>query len=421
MGTAVTFEISPVGENKYAVRRGANYWQVDALSAEVVELAREQSTDDSCVLRLRVAEVLARRVPTLTRETQLRVADEVLAKLSLAGILRAEAGSRSWVKRKGSPMLVSLPLVPAAVVSALASRLVGLFRSSISLGVTASSFVVLTGYMYFGGLNRMSPSAVASFPGLMEPVSWLIFAALLVVSYAAHELGHAAALASFGHRVGRISIGLYWLMPVFHVDVSKAWLLKPRERQIVNCGGIYFQVIVLAIAAMINFILTWRGIFEHAKLAIQFAITFSTFSVLLSLFPFLKFDGYWIYSDAAALPNLGDEAGKFTRRLSGAIAQRDRTRCAAVLSESKALTLYAVLGTAGLALSLLYFSGLYYHAVKNLQLSIELFGEGARAEGMRFFSQMSFSILIVVSPAILVVANFIKFTRRDLLTRDSDE
>jgi hypothetical protein len=115
-----------------------------------------------------------------------------------------------------------------------------------------------------------------------------------------HEVGHCAAVSAFGARVGRIGFGIYWLSPAFFSDVSSAWTLGRWKRVVVDCGGIYFQLLACAV-----FALAAVGLHSHnLQTAFQTSIMVNLLSILCSLDPMLKYDGYWIVSDALDIPNL---------------------------------------------------------------------------------------------------------------------
>ncbi len=117
-----------------------------------------------------------------------------------------------------------------------------------------------------------------------------------------HEFGHAAACRRFGARHGGIGFGFYLLIPVLFADVSDAWRLKRTERIMVNLGGIYFEMI-LASALLVAFL--FNG--HIAFLVIPCLLVLNT---LYNLNPLVKYDGYWVLSDATKTPNLHRNAFK---------------------------------------------------------------------------------------------------------------
>lgn len=111
-----------------------------------------------------------------------------------------------------------------------------------------------------------------------------------------HELGHSSACAHYGASPGEIGIGLYLRFLVLYSDVTDAWRLPRMQRALVDFGGIYFQLILIPIL-FILYLTTSSGIFLYA-------ILFNYGSALFNLNPIFRFDGYWLFSDMAGVPNL---------------------------------------------------------------------------------------------------------------------
>lgn len=117
-----------------------------------------------------------------------------------------------------------------------------------------------------------------------------------------HEIGHASACQKYGARPGGIGFGFYLFLPVLFSDVSDAWRLSPKKRIIVNLGGIYFEMLLA------SFMLVGYYIFyDFGLLIVPCVLILDT---LCNLNPFIKYDGYWILSDAIGVPNLHKNANK---------------------------------------------------------------------------------------------------------------
>lgn len=132
----------------------------------------------------------------------------------------------------------------------------------------------------------------------VEDYIWLYF--ILLFSYITHELGHASASYRYGIPVKKVGMGLYFIFPVFFADISKAWGLSVNKRTVINLGGIYFQLLYLAGVAL-------YASYTDSHIA-TYAIYVILNSIIISLSPFLRFDGYWIYSDVFKLPNLRNQS-----------------------------------------------------------------------------------------------------------------
>jgi putative peptide zinc metalloprotease protein len=123
--------------------------------------------------------------------------------------------------------------------------------------------------------------------------------ALTMLGVVVHELGHLTACSRFGARHGGIGLGLYWCMPVLYAEVSGAWMLPRLQRAVVDAGGVYFQCAYLI----------GLGAAYLASGATPFleAMVWTHFLMLHTLNPVLKYDGYWLLTDLAGMPNLHEQ------------------------------------------------------------------------------------------------------------------
>jgi putative peptide zinc metalloprotease protein len=114
-----------------------------------------------------------------------------------------------------------------------------------------------------------------------------------------HEFGHFTACCKFGITPKNIGFGLYIVFPVLFSDVTSIWLLDRKKRMIVNYAGIYFQLIFVTIVYGISLLTS------SANNPILLKTTYFTLIGFIStLNPILRFDGYWLMSDALGVDNL---------------------------------------------------------------------------------------------------------------------
>ncbi|MBI2517549.1 MAG: hypothetical protein HYV95_11645 [Opitutae bacterium] len=186
-------------------------------------------------------------------------------------------------------LFVPMPILKQAWVAWLATRLQHAYDRRFLIAVALLAAVALP-------LCFQEMAA----PRVLTGVSPLASATLLLalaVSALGHELGHAAACARFGVPPGHIGFGLYVIFPVFYADVTRAWRLAPARRVIVDLGGLYFQTILLLLAAP----LFLAGFASEAMYLFFF---YNAGAMLHNLSPVFKLDGYWLLADLARIPNL---------------------------------------------------------------------------------------------------------------------
>ncbi len=136
-------------------------------------------------------------------------------------------------------------------------------------------------------------------------LEYILIYFLIILIFVFHEVGHASAALHFKIRTPRIGYGFYLVYPVFFTEISEAWKLQPKKRMIINLGGIYFQWIAGSIFILLDY-------FNFASTSIWSGIVIINFVRLLySFVPFMKADGYWIFSDGFGLANLREKSNQF--------------------------------------------------------------------------------------------------------------
>lgn len=116
-----------------------------------------------------------------------------------------------------------------------------------------------------------------------------------------HEIGHCSALVKFGQKTNGIGIGIYYYYLVFYSNLNNAWLLKRKERILVNLSGFIFQFYYFIFINII-FLIFFKSILVKLYLLIIIEII----GMIFNFNPFLKFDGYWVLADSLGIPNLSN-------------------------------------------------------------------------------------------------------------------
>ena len=135
-----------------------------------------------------------------------------------------------------------------------------------------------------------------SFQGLMLYFLTLVFVKCL------HELGHAYIAKHYGCRVSAIGIAFLVFFPFLYTDTTDAWRLRNhKERLLINFGGILTELHLALIATFIWAVLPDGG-FKSA--AFFLATTSWISSLTINVSPFMRFDGYYVFSDWLRAENL---------------------------------------------------------------------------------------------------------------------
>lgn len=145
----------------------------------------------------------------------------------------------------------------------------------------------------------------------------LFFYPVILATLLIHELGHAAASYRFGVRPKEIGLGLYLIFPVLYTDVTEIWRLGKFKRTVVNLGGLHLQLIINL--GLIYWLFLSFGDMEMTS-TVRYLIQLNVATMVINAIPFLKFDGYWIYSDLFSLPNLRQQSVGYLTRLLGSLS-----------------------------------------------------------------------------------------------------
>jgi len=207
-----------------------------------------------------------------------------------------------------------LRLLPEPWVCRITSWLQGAFHPWLAACLLAAVVVALSA----SGLRRT--------PLDLGPRSFWLGYLLLLASVVVHELGHASACRRFGAKPSEIGFTVYLFYPSLYSDVSSAWRLPRGQRVVVDLGGIFFQLLAAAAYAAAYSVSHWEPL--------RVAVLMIAGSVVFSLNPIFKFDGYWVVADALGVTNLGQQPSRVLRHT----LDRLRRRPVAPLPWSAAVT-----------------------------------------------------------------------------------
>lgn len=126
-----------------------------------------------------------------------------------------------------------------------------------------------------------------------------------------HELGHGFMAKRFGCRVPTMGVAFLVLWPVAYTDTNEVWRLTRHDLRLkVAVAGIATELVVAVWAT-----LAWVLLPEGLPKSIAFLLSTTTWvsTVLINASPFMRFDGYFLLSDALNMPNLHARAFALAR------------------------------------------------------------------------------------------------------------
>ncbi|HEY2945953.1 MAG TPA: hypothetical protein VGN09_26210, partial [Vicinamibacteria bacterium] len=225
-------------------------------------------------------------------------------------------------------------LIAAAPLARLTTPLAPLFRPQVALALLVPALAAHAAFLWqFRGLRLEQLSTAAYAFGALASLLSLPF----------HELGHGAACRHFGRRHGSMGFAMYLVFPCLYTDVSDAWSLGRWQRVVVDLGGVYFQALTAGLFAAL-FMATGAPGWAAAVLMVDV-------SIVHSLKPYLRGDGYWVLTDVAGLPAPYERVKEYVwylaRRVTG--RREDAPILASVPAALRVLALAYVAATSALA------------------------------------------------------------------------
>ena len=136
-------------------------------------------------------------------------------------------------------------------------------------------------------------------------IMWLVYPVIKLF----HELGHGFAVKRWGGEVHELGIMMLVLMPVPYVDASAASSFRSKyKRMVVGAAGIIVELLLASIALLI-----WLNVQQGMLSDILFNVMLigGVSTLLFNGNPLLKFDGYFVMSDAIEIPGLGPRANPY--------------------------------------------------------------------------------------------------------------
>lgn len=269
----------------HLVRRGdGQVVQVTPLLAAVVEaIDGERDLDE-------IASEAGRRVgrPLHPDDVGLLI-DQKLRPL---GLVRGPDGTEPSVRR--TDPLLGLRGRVRVVGAERTNRIVGpflwLFRPAVVAAVMVAFVAVSAWAVLEHGMTGPIEDAMA------QPALLLALIALIVVSAAFHEVGHAAACRYGGATPGVMGAAVYLVWPAFYTDVTDSYRLDRRSRLRVDLGGLYFNA-VFTVGAVAAYAITGAE-------ALLVLVPVQLLQMVRQLVPLVRFDGYHILADLVGVPDL---------------------------------------------------------------------------------------------------------------------
>ena len=245
---------------------------------------------------------------------------QLLGQLYTANLLQAELPPdaeglfnryRKRIKREVQGYLTNLLFVriPLFDPDHFLDRWVGIFGKIFSWYGLAVWLVLVGAGLYFvaGRVGDLASQA----GGILDPANLPYLYLSFILVKVCHEFGHSFACKKFGRVEGSGGevhvMGIMFLvfMPMPYMDASSAWSFrKSRTRAAVGASGMYVELAIAAVAAMV-----WAKTGNAIAYNVMFIASVST--LLFNANPLLRYDGYYILSDLLEIANLAPRSRQY--------------------------------------------------------------------------------------------------------------
>ncbi len=138
--------------------------------------------------------------------------------------------------------------------------------------------------------------------GVLAPNRWFWLVVVWFLLKVVHETAHGVACRMYGGTVKEAGVLMLLFTPMAYIDVTSSWKFKKRSHRMIVAGaGIYVEMFVSFVA-----LLLWARL-PSGQLADLSFYVFTMGCITTILFnanPLMRFDGYYLLSDALRVSNL---------------------------------------------------------------------------------------------------------------------
>jgi len=155
-------------------------------------------------------------------------------------------------------------------------------------------------------VSRQWESFLFGFSYLFTWQGLVLLAVSIVLAKVVHELGHAYTAIRYGVKVPSMGVAFLVLWPVLYTDTTEAWkLASRRQRMAIAMAGMGAELVLAVFAT-----LAWSFLPDGELRSVVFIVATTTWviTLLINANPLMRFDGYYLLSDAFDIQNLQDRS-----------------------------------------------------------------------------------------------------------------
>jgi putative peptide zinc metalloprotease protein len=205
-----------------------------------------------------------------------------------------------------NPLVFRLPLCqPDAVFAALTKPIGWLY--SWWAAVVWLLLVAIGTYQVFSDWDHFT----ASSQGIFSAGNRLWLVACWSILKVVHEISHGVVCKLHGGEVRETGVLFILFAPLAYVDVTSSWRFRSQWQRIhVAAAGMYIELLIAAVAALV-----WSSTNSGwlNNMCFNVIVMASLTTLAFNANPLMKFDGYYMLSDALAMPNLYTNGQSYLR------------------------------------------------------------------------------------------------------------
>ncbi|MBN9497368.1 MAG: efflux RND transporter periplasmic adaptor subunit [Alphaproteobacteria bacterium] len=222
-------------------------------------------------------------------------------------LAQLRASRKSWpVWAVKNYLFVRLPLFRPDAVLDFMARNFGWIYTRGFLALT-----LLSGLLGFYLAARQWESFAGSFVHFFSLEGALLAFLSVALAKILHEFGHGVTAKRFGCDVPTTGLAFMVMYPTLYTDTTSVWRLNDRRKRVAVAAAGMAAELGLACYAL----LAWNFLPDGPLRSVVFIWATSSWILTLAvnLSPFMRFDGYYLFSDLIDVPNLQERAFALAR------------------------------------------------------------------------------------------------------------
>ena len=160
---------------------------------------------------------------------------------------------------------------------------------------------------------KMVSARLPTIHEFLTPINILLLTCILASIKVLHEFGHGLTCRHFGGECRELGMMFLVFTPCLYCDVTDSWRFSNKwHRVAVGVAGIYVELLLAAGATFVWWF-SQPGLVQQLCLGVMAVASIGT--VVFNGNPLMRYDGYYILSDALETPNLAERSAALLRDL----------------------------------------------------------------------------------------------------------